>query len=45
MRIAIVVACFAFLAGIPGLTGIDLTKTGPSLPPLEMPQHGGGGGP
>lgn len=45
MRLFIIAASFAFLIGLPGLTGIELTKTGPMNPPISAPQHGGGGGP
>jgi len=45
MKLAIIFASFLVLALTPALTGIDLTKTGPMTPPLEMPEHGGGGGP
>lgn len=45
MRITIIAAAFVALVGLPGLTGVDLTKTGPMVPPIELPQHGGGGGP
>ena len=44
MRLAIIAAAFAFLIGVPGLTGIELTKTGPDLP-SPLYEHGGGGGP
>ena len=45
MRTLIIAAAFMFLVGVPSLTGVDLSLSGPMTPPLEMPQFGGGGGP
>ncbi len=45
MRLAIIAAAFGFLVGIPGLTGVELTKTGPDRPAPTIFEHGGGGGP
>ena len=41
MKLAIIVACFAFLMGVPAMADIELTKTGPDA----VWFHGGGGGP
>ena len=44
-NILFIAAAFVMLGMTPALTGVSLTKTGPMTPPLEMPYHGGGGGP
>jgi len=44
MKLSIIAAAFAFLIGVPGLTGVEITKTGPDRPaPIELAQGGGGG--
>ena len=45
MRLAIIAAAFVALVGLPGLTGIELTKSGPDRPAPTLFEHGGGGGP
>ena len=40
-----IAAAWLALEMTPALSGITLSKTGPMNPPLEMPYHGGGGGP
>lgn len=46
MKLAICTACLALLMGFTPLTGIELTKIGPTLPgETSIPHHGDGGGP
>lgn len=44
MKLSILALCLGLFIGLPALTGIELTKTGPGVP-SPVYEHGGGGGP
>lgn len=44
MKLALIAAAFVMLVGVPSLTGVDLTLSGPDRP-APLYEMGGGGGP